>query len=352
MRPPHYLCSLTLFCPSKQIFVPLSLNSFCGMAPGPRTLFEGLCISAIIAGVSMFSPLKYLPPIGPEWAVFPCLLCALMCGAAFWAQKKLSAHCDEQSQGSRPADHGERPAAFKRFQNQWLRVYLLTMLADWLQGTHMYTLYTSYEQPAGTLFAIGFSSSAVFGTFLGLFVDKYGRRLGCIVFCLLEIVINALEVIHQQLSLACSSHARRLWGGGGASMAAVDPTLYPQLAVPHTSASARKRAHTQAQARASQSKRKRTQAQAQAHSPNRTRPTACVHASARVHTSARKRASASARKRGKCKRTQARKRKRTHASARKRSASARTQAQAQAHARKRKRSASARQGKRHPSSTV
>jgi hypothetical protein len=179
---------LTLFLKSKSYLGTIR------MAFKQQTLVEALLISAIIAGFSIFSPMKYLPQIGPDWAVNPCVLCALMCGAVFWAQKKLTVHCDEQSKGTRPPDHGIRPAEFKRFQNQWLRVYLLTMLADWLQGTHMYTLYTSYEQPAGTLFAIGFSSSAIFGTFLGLFVDKYGRRLGCIVFCLLELAINALEV--------------------------------------------------------------------------------------------------------------------------------------------------------------
>lgn len=31
--------------------------------------------------------------------------------------------------------------AFRSFQLQYLSVYLITMLADWLQGTHMYTLY-------------------------------------------------------------------------------------------------------------------------------------------------------------------------------------------------------------------
>ena len=164
------------------------------MALKIQTFVEALFISGVIAGYSIFPPLKYLPQIGPDWAVHPCILCALICGAVFWAQKQLTAHCDDQNKGTRPSDHGFRPPEFKRFQNQWLRVYLLTMLADWLQGTHMYTLYTSYEQPAGTLFAIGFSSSAIFGTFLGLFVDKYGRRLGCIVFCLLELAINALEV--------------------------------------------------------------------------------------------------------------------------------------------------------------
>ncbi len=32
--------------------------------------------------------------------------------------------------------------AFRFFQLQYLTVYLLTMLADWLQGTNMYTLYS------------------------------------------------------------------------------------------------------------------------------------------------------------------------------------------------------------------
>lgn len=45
----------------------------------------------------------------------------------------------------------------------------------------------------GTLFLTGFLSSAIFGTFLGIYVDTYGRKLGCIIFCLLEIVINILE---------------------------------------------------------------------------------------------------------------------------------------------------------------
>ena len=61
------------------------------------------------------------------------------------------------------------------------------MLADWLQGTNMYTLYQSYGVDVGTLFLTGFSSAAIFGTFLGLFVDRFGRRNGCIVFCLLEV---------------------------------------------------------------------------------------------------------------------------------------------------------------------
>lgn len=82
---------------------------------------------------------------------------------------------------------------FRIFQLQYLVVYLLIMLADWLQGTNMYTLYDGYDMPIGTLFLTGFTSSAVFGTFIGLYADKYGRKLGCVVFCILEIIINTLE---------------------------------------------------------------------------------------------------------------------------------------------------------------
>ena len=84
---------------------------------------------------------------------------------------------------------------FRIFQFQYLSVYLIIMLADWLQGTNMYTLYSSYEVNVGTLFITGFLSSALFGTFLGVYVDRWGRKFGCILFCVLEIVINLLEHI-------------------------------------------------------------------------------------------------------------------------------------------------------------
>eukprot|EP00906_Rhabdomonas_costata_P032891 RCo046323 len=87
----------------------------------------------------------------------------------------------------------ETRAKFCRFQAQYLVVYLIVQLADWCQGTNMYTLYQSYGVDVGLLFIAGFSSGAVFGTFLGLYVDRFGRKMGCLVFCVLEIIINTLE---------------------------------------------------------------------------------------------------------------------------------------------------------------
>eukprot|EP00597_Dinobryon_sp_UTEXLB2267_P001631 CAMPEP_0170080960 /NCGR_PEP_ID=MMETSP0019_2-20121128/16952_1 /TAXON_ID=98059 /ORGANISM="Dinobryon sp., Strain UTEXLB2267" /LENGTH=415 /DNA_ID=CAMNT_0010295161 /DNA_START=193 /DNA_END=1440 /DNA_ORIENTATION=- len=99
--------------------------------------------------------------------------------------------------------------SFRLFQVQYLTVYLIIMLADWLQGTNMYTLYSSYGVDVGTLFLTGFLSSAVFGTVLGMYVDTWGRKLGCIVFCLLEILINLMEHIP---SMPCLLVGRVLGG--------------------------------------------------------------------------------------------------------------------------------------------
>eukprot|EP00644_Phytophthora_capsici_P005770 jgi/Phyca11/98082/e_gw1.2.714.1 len=84
-------------------------------------------------------------------------------------------------------------AAFVHFQRRYLVVYGLVMFADWLQGTHMYSLYQSYNMDVGALFLTGFLSSVVFGNFIGPLVDSYGRRTACLAYCVLEIVINILE---------------------------------------------------------------------------------------------------------------------------------------------------------------
>jgi MFS family permease len=87
----------------------------------------------------------------------------------------------------------EQLEKFHAFRRQYMGVYLVIMLADWMQGTHMYTLYLSYGVNISALFLTGFLSGAVFAPFLGSFVDKFGRKRSCIVYCLLEIVINVLE---------------------------------------------------------------------------------------------------------------------------------------------------------------
>jgi len=89
--------------------------------------------------------------------------------------------------------HEDLHSEFNSFRKSYLSVYLVVMLADWMQGTHMYTLYLSYNVNISALFLTGFLSGAIFAPFLGSLVDKFGRKRSCIVYCVLEIIINWLE---------------------------------------------------------------------------------------------------------------------------------------------------------------
>lgn len=133
----------------------------------------------------------------PDWAVYT--FAAL--GVVFVATEITS-----RFNGKDKDDKSEKKAAdqaeFVSFQRSYLVVYLTLMFADWLQGTHMYTLYQSYDVNIGALFLTGFASSAVFGTFIGAYADRIGRKNGCIIFCVLEIVINVLEHVPEFWTLA------------------------------------------------------------------------------------------------------------------------------------------------------
>ncbi|XP_077984504.1 molybdate-anion transporter-like isoform X2 [Glandiceps talaboti] len=77
---------------------------------------------------------------------------------------------------------------FRNFQLTYLLVYVLATGGDWLQGPHVYALYQSYGMTSHQieiLFVAGFGSSMVFGTVIGSFADKYGRRANCILYGIL-----------------------------------------------------------------------------------------------------------------------------------------------------------------------
>ncbi|KXJ20330.1 Molybdate-anion transporter [Exaiptasia diaphana] len=59
------------------------------------------------------------------------------------------------------------------------------MGSDWLQGPHVYALYASYGLTSlqiNQLFVVGFGASMIFGTVVGSFADKLGRKFNCMVF--------------------------------------------------------------------------------------------------------------------------------------------------------------------------
>jgi len=95
------------------------------------------------------------------------------------------------SAGAEP--RGEKAPAFRAFQRKYLLVYAVIMMADWFQGTNMYTLYMSYGVNISALFLSGFLSGAVFAGPVGLCIDRCGRKRACIVYLVLEIIINICE---------------------------------------------------------------------------------------------------------------------------------------------------------------
>lgn len=75
---------------------------------------------------------------------------------------------------------------FHAFQRQYLIVFLLCAFSDWLKGPYVYALYEEYgftPHQISVLFVGGFFSSLVFGTVVGSWSDRMGRKFMCIVFC-------------------------------------------------------------------------------------------------------------------------------------------------------------------------
>jgi hypothetical protein len=87
--------------------------------------------------------------------------------------------------GETSAEAAHRMPLFRRFQQQFLVVFLIMMAADWMQGPYVYNLYSYYgfsRADNGVLFIAGFGSSLIFGTWAGPIADTYGRKFTCILY--------------------------------------------------------------------------------------------------------------------------------------------------------------------------
>lgn len=144
--------------------------------------------------------LSNILPDWPTWAVnllftmTAALSCTLLVSYFYCTPDDETATVEEKkllSSGGKT--HQALHLEFDAFRRSYLSVYLVIMLADWMQGTHMYTLYLSYNVNISALFLTGFLSGAIFAPFLGSLVDKFGRKRSCIIYCVLEIIINWLE---------------------------------------------------------------------------------------------------------------------------------------------------------------
>jgi len=144
-------------------------------------------------------------PDWPAWALYTFigLACFTFCVALLqWYRDK-----DAVASEEKPA--GDKAPEFRAFQRQYLLVYTIIMMADWFQGTNMYTLYSSYGVNISALFITGFLTGAVMAGPVGIWIDKYGRKRMCIVYLVLEIIINIMEHFNNFPCLWCS----RVLGG-------------------------------------------------------------------------------------------------------------------------------------------
>eukprot|EP00532_Pseudo-nitzschia_australis_P019336 CAMPEP_0168301024 /NCGR_PEP_ID=MMETSP0142_2-20121227/33411_1 /TAXON_ID=44445 /ORGANISM="Pseudo-nitzschia australis, Strain 10249 10 AB" /LENGTH=164 /DNA_ID=CAMNT_0008251185 /DNA_START=175 /DNA_END=665 /DNA_ORIENTATION=- len=83
--------------------------------------------------------------------------------------------------------------SFLTFRLSYLFVTLVVMLADGLQGTHLYVLYEGYGFSVASLYCLGFITGALTAPITGPLIDRFGRKKSALLYCTLEVGINMLE---------------------------------------------------------------------------------------------------------------------------------------------------------------
>ncbi|KAI1341284.1 DUF791-domain-containing protein [Xylariaceae sp. FL0016] len=110
------------------------------------------------------------------------VLCAILLASQPTRRAQLKGE-KEKKQRSSSGNDGEHPEKY------WYKAYALVMGADWLQGPYLYSLYKDEhglsDGLVSTLFMTGFMSGAVSAYFVGAVSDKYGRKLVCMIYCVL-----------------------------------------------------------------------------------------------------------------------------------------------------------------------
>jgi len=135
----------------------------------------------------------------PAWALYTFVGVAAFTFCVGLVQLVRENHRHQYGKNGNSHSHGEvRPSGsavpeFHAFQRRYLSVYAIIMMADWLQGTNMYTLYMEYGVNVSVLFLSGFLSGAIFAGPIGIYIDKHGRKVSCVVYLVLEIIINICE---------------------------------------------------------------------------------------------------------------------------------------------------------------
>eukprot|EP00755_Sulcionema_specki_P014943 Sspe_Gene.58045::Locus_31838_Transcript_1_1_Confidence_1.000_Length_1611::g.58045::m.58045 len=90
--------------------------------------------------------------------------------------------------GSEPDGmHPDEVEALQGLKKRYLVPYLLATATDWIQGPYQFKVYLTYgltEHQIGMLYIAGFGTSMILGTWAAGLFDSYGRKAGCIAYCL------------------------------------------------------------------------------------------------------------------------------------------------------------------------
>ena len=78
---------------------------------------------------------------------------------------------ESKNNGNETKKHDHQFMSFSAFRINYLIVHIAIMLADGLQGTHLYVLYEGYGYSVASLYCLGFLTGAVTSPFIGPFVD-------------------------------------------------------------------------------------------------------------------------------------------------------------------------------------
>eukprot|EP00535_Pseudo-nitzschia_heimii_P003004 CAMPEP_0197194152 /NCGR_PEP_ID=MMETSP1423-20130617/28702_1 /TAXON_ID=476441 /ORGANISM="Pseudo-nitzschia heimii, Strain UNC1101" /LENGTH=574 /DNA_ID=CAMNT_0042647525 /DNA_START=175 /DNA_END=1896 /DNA_ORIENTATION=- len=110
----------------------------------------------------------------------------------------VSSSCELDKSVKKDGDHSSLQStssflSFRSLRLNYLLVTLVIMLADGLQGTHLYVLYEGYGFNVASLYALGFITGAVTTPITGPLIDKFGRKKSAMLYCVLEMGINLLE---------------------------------------------------------------------------------------------------------------------------------------------------------------
>ncbi len=109
------------------------------------------------------------------------------------------------------------PPDFAAFQYRYLATYWLCTFSDWLKGPYVYALYEYYgfsSRQITVLFVGGFVSSLFFGTVVGSWSDRLGRKFMCLVFC----GVYALSALTKPINSFWALFAGRLMSGVATSL--------------------------------------------------------------------------------------------------------------------------------------